>query len=114
MRLDLADDEEMDPRVWSGAIVMGLGIATFLAGTGVASAAAAKRASLDCPEDKCPPELHDDADDFNALRTPAGLTMGAGALVTAVGSVFLYVGLNDQTDMSLVIGPELTGVRGSF
>ena len=40
--------------------------------------------------------------------------MGAGALVTAVGSVFLYVGLNDQTDMSLVIGPELTGVRGSF
>jgi hypothetical protein len=108
--------EEEDWRILAGSIVMGTGIAAIVAGATVGTVAAAKYADLECPEDTCPPEIFDDAQDYNALRTPAGLTIAAGGLLSAVGGALLFAAFTDQRDTSVSFeaSPQFMGVRGRF
>lgn len=98
-----------------GAIAVGLGGAAVVAGTVVASVAAARYADLDCPNDACGPTLHDDARAYNDLRIPSGVTIAVGALVASVGIVFLVYGATDeQRFVGVEVGPSGLGLRGRF
>jgi hypothetical protein len=79
----------------------------------VATVAAAEYGSLDCPDDKCPPELGADAEDYNALREPSGITIAAGGLLSAIGGAFLYAAFTDR-NVSAVLSPQFVGIRGRF
>lgn len=115
-----ADDAEAsDWRITTGAIFIGVGAASIVAGATVGTVAAAKYGDLDCPDDRCPPALVDEADDYNALREPSGLTIALGGVLSAIGGAFWYAAFTDPgddpaVDLSLEAGPTYLGMRGRF
>lgn len=112
---DRATDDDIDLRILFGGIAVGVGGAAVVAGSVVAIIAAAKYADLECPDDSCPPELHEDARAYNDLRIPSGVTILAGSVLAFTGAVFLINGINDDDKFVAVeIGPQSVGLRGRF
>jgi hypothetical protein len=122
-------------RLVFGGIFVGLGAAAVIAGAVVAGVAASRYGSLDCPDNVCPPDRHADADAYNRLRVPAGVTLGAGLVLTAVGLATLLApsgGTSGGTSRATgaaakpaasaegaaviepLVGPGAVGVRGRF
>lgn len=98
-----------------GFIAIGVGSAAAVVGTVIGAVAIAKLESADCPEDTCPPEQFEEADDYNALRLPSGISIVAGGLLAALG-VGLLISADDPDvgEVGALIGPGYLGVRGSF
>ncbi len=98
-----------------GWTALGVGGATVVAGLVIAGVTAAKLAELDCCDDRCPPEQHEDAEAYNDLRLPAGLTLFAGAALIGLGVPFVLVGeAADDAPLSAVFRPGGITLRGSF
>lgn len=109
--------EEDDWRILAGTVFMGAGGLAIVAGTTMAVVAAAKYADLDCPDDKCPAEVFAEAEDYNALREPAGLTIALGGVLAAVGGAFFFAAFTDVAPTSetrLRLGPGYVGIDGRF
>jgi len=112
------DDSKTSPghaqRVF-GWTAVSVGGATVVAGLVVASVAAAKLAELDCCDDRCPADQHEDAETYNDLRLPAGLTIFAGAALVGLGLPFLLVGeAADDAPLSAVVSPGGITLWGRF
>ena len=99
-----------------GWTAVGVGSGTSVAGIVVDGVAAFRYADLDCPDDRCAPDLRDDAAAYNDLRVPAGLTMLAGAALVGLGLPFLLVGeaAAAEASHSPIVGPGYVGLRGRF
>jgi hypothetical protein len=98
-----------------GWIAVAVGGATTVAGIVVAAIAASQYSDLDCPNDQCPPELMADAEDYNDLRVPSGVTIAAGLAVTGVGVAFVTLSSSDDSAVvTPVVSPGFVGVRGRF
>ena len=99
-----------------GWTAVGVGAAAVVAGGIVAGVAAAWYADLDCPAERCPPELHEDATAYNDLRVPSGLLIFAGAALAGVGLPYVLIGeaRADQAAVAPVLAPGLVGLRGRF
>lgn len=115
-----AEAEASEPLLVAGVILTGSGILAVVVGATLGTIAAAQYGSIDCPEDTCSPELFDDADSYNDLRVPSGITIAAGGIMSAIGGAFLYAVLTDpdrtaaaQT-VSLELSPSSFGIRGRF
>ena len=108
-------DERGSAQRTFGWIAVAVGGATTVAGIVVAAVAASQYGDLDCPNDQCPPELMPDAEDYNDLRVPAGVTIAAGLAVTGIGVAFLaFSPADDSAVVTPVVGPGFVGVRGRF
>lgn len=108
-------DEGVDSRILFGGIALGVGGAAVVAGTVVAIIAAVRYGDLECPDDACPPERHEDARDYNALRIPSGVTIFAGSVLALTGLVFLVNGMSDDDKFVAVeVGPGSLSLRGRF
>ena len=90
----------------------------MIAGIVVAGVAAAKYSDLDCPDDRCSPELHDEAQAYNDLREPAGWIIFSGVVLAGIGLPFLIVGeaeaREQEASISPLLGPGYAGLRGRF
>jgi len=109
-----ADDEGTDPRVLFGGIAIGVGLTAVLVGSVIGVVAAAKYGDLDCPDDLCPPDLHDDADDYNDLRAPSEVTIFVGAIATLVGAALLIDYQRETSAVEVKLSPTFVGVEGRF
>ena len=109
--------DEGDWRILAGTVFMGTGALAIIAGATVGTVAAAQYADLDCPDDRCPAEVFDEAEDYNALREPAGLTIALGGVLAAVGGAFLFAAFTDvkpTSETRLRLGPGFVGIDGRF
>jgi hypothetical protein len=99
-----------------GWTAIGVGSAAVLAGGIIAAVAAAKLSALDCCDAGCPPDQHEDAEAYNDLRVPAGLTLFGGAALIGIGVPFLLVGeaADDDPAVSALLGPGSLTLRGRF
>jgi len=98
-----------------GWTAIGVGSATTVAGLIIAGVAAARLSDLDCCDDRCPPDQHEDAESYNDLRVPAGLTILAGAALIGLGVPFLVVGqAAEQDGVAATLGPGGIQLRGRF
>ncbi len=96
---------------------MGVGAAAFVTGAVVAVVAAAEYAAIDCPQRRCPPELHDDAAAYNDLRVPSGLLIFGGAGLAGIGLPFALSGearAADEVSVTPLLVPGLIGLSGRF
>lgn len=111
-----AGPETGEPLLLAGAILTGSGILAIVIGATLGTIAAAQYGSIDCPDDKCPPELSEDADSYNELRVPSGITIAAGGVMAAIGGAFLYAVLTDpdRPAVTLELSPTSIGIRGQF
>lgn len=109
-----APSAEIDSRVLFGGIAMGVGGAAILAGSIVGIVAASRYADIDCPNDVCAPDQLDEAEDYNDLRIPSGVTVAAGSLVAFVGGIFLISGMTDEGTVHLSVGPQSLSLSGTF
>lgn len=112
------DDSRSSPghaqRVF-GWTAVSIGGATVVAGLVVAGVAAAKLAELDCCDHRCGPDQHEDAESYNDLRLPAGLTIFAGAALVGLGLPFLLVGeAAADAPLAAVVSPGGITLRGRF
>lgn len=109
-----------------GWIVVGLGGAAALVGTGTTLAALSIKSDLDatCPKRKCPPPSHGDVDSYDTMKTlSTGLFIGSAAGVL-VGIALLTTAPRARTLGELpaprgvawhpVVGPGSAGVAGAF
>ena len=92
---------------------LGVGVAVFAGGVVVASVALAKRNALDCPGDQCPPEVADDVATVNDLRIPSTITIAAGIVGLATGTVLLLT-VPDDEQVALSVGPTGGALRYHF
>lgn len=93
---ETADEACTDSRIVFGAIAIGVGGAAIVAGSVIGIVAAAQYADLDCPGDVCSDELREDAEAYNDLRIPSGITIAAGALTAFIGVMFVVYAANDD------------------
>jgi hypothetical protein len=64
----------------------------------------------------CPASAFDDADAYNALRIPAGVSIIVGGALALGGVGLLLSAPNDPRgeQASVVVAPGFVGLRGSF
>jgi hypothetical protein len=101
----------------TGWVLLGVGAAGVVVGSIIGIIAITKLEAADCPDDMCPPEKFEDADDYNALREPSGVSIIAGGLLAAAGIGLLISAPSahaTESTMSAYIGPGFAGLRGSF
>jgi hypothetical protein len=81
-----------------------------------------KKSDLDdspyCSDDSCGPEVHDDVDSLNTLRTVSTIGFVVGAVGVGVGVTLLLTGGGSErapaARTELRIGPGAVGLRGTF
>lgn len=104
-----------------GWVAVGVGAAGLVTGLVAGLVAEDRHAALvvHCPEDRCPPEYHDDLDDFRRLRTVStvGYVVGGVGLVAGVTLVLTAPrerGEARPTALTLQVGPAGAALRGRF
>jgi len=109
-----------EPAPWQlpvGWTLVGAGGAGLVVGGVLAGVAAGKRSGLEdaCGEElACPPEAHEAADSYNALRVPTTVAFVAGGALVAGGVVLLVLSPSSPQTAQLSLGPGAVGVRGAW
>lgn len=104
-----------------GWIAVGVGAAGLVTGL-VAGLVAEERHDVlveHCPEDRCPPEYHDDLDSFRQLRTVSTAGYVVGGVGLAAGLTLVLTARREPgearpTALALQVGPAGAALRGRF
>ena len=97
-----------------GWVAVGIGGAGVAVGAVIGAIAIAQLGDADCPDDQCPPEEYDTADEYNALRMPSGISLVAGGMIGALGVGLLISAPSQPESMSAWVGPAGFGLRGQL
>lgn len=83
-----------------GWIALGIGGAGLVVGSVVGIVVLGDESSLEerCPDRQCPPEAHDDAEQFDTLRTTSTVGLILGAVGVAAGVTLLLVAPDGDAD----------------
>ncbi len=104
-----------------GWLAVGVGSAGVVTGVVAGSAASKKHSTLaaHCVDDDCPPEYHEELEDFRQYRTFSTVGYVAGAAGVALGVTLLVTApeaarASPTKGVTLRIGPSYAGVGGRF
>lgn len=101
-------------------VMLGAGAAGLAVGGVTGLMAISKKGSLECPENRCPPDQHDSLDSANSLALISTIGFGVGVVGVALGGVFLLSGgeSSEPAPSALSAEPYLgvreVGVLGRF
>ena len=106
---DSGDGTTINPMVWAG---FGVGAAGLTVGAITGSIAIAKFGDVapQCPEGRCPPDVHDDVDSGTTLGTVSTIAFIVGGVGVAVGVVGLFFPLSDEGDETVSVRLSPGGV----
>lgn len=119
---DLAQSDGEGSEGWTiaGWSTVGLGGALLLAGLGTGVAVVVQESDLEsrCPDRRCPPEAHGDAESFDTLRSATTGLLVAGGVTAAAGVALLLLAPGDEgaaeDALTWSVGPGFVGVAGRF
>ena len=118
-----ADESASSPWPVVGWTAVGVGGASTVVGLVTGLVAMGQRGDLEarCGEAlACPPDAHDDASSYNAMRTTSAITFFAGLGIAAAGATILVLDPGGGETSSqgaaarIVAGPGRVGVVGRF
>ena len=103
--------------MWIGGwVALGLGVVGLGVGIGAGAAVLGDESDLEarCPNRRCPPDAHADAESFDTLRIVSTVGFIAGGVGVALGTTLLLLSAGDDEQTGLYLSPMGAGVRGSF
>jgi hypothetical protein len=110
------DDEDSGAVVIAGWATVALGGAVFIGGVVTGLLALDTQSDLDggCVNSQCPPDLHDEVDEFETLRTLSLVGIIAGGAIAIGGVTMLAVSAPGQAEVSLRVTPLGLALGGRF
>ena len=107
------------PQKTVGWIALGAGAVGIGIGTVTGILAISKKTSIEdsCPNERCAPPVHDDADAYNSLRTVSTVGFIAGLVGVGIGTTMLITAPSKPTRSARVsawVGIGAVGVNGAF